>query len=294
MAKVTASGNGTFDLLKYNFGRDSFQQLALNTEYSRGFSSSSGNTDFGDFQFLGKFTYKIVDFQSVITKGTIKSFSFASDQSSLVVSVTGLKVDAKKLQKIIASKSQKDDISFFRDIFKKNDTFNGSNDNGSNDVFYGFAGNDTLSGGAANDILDGGRGNDKLFGGLGADVLKGGSGRDKFYFDAGREEFFSGTGNERITDFDGKFDSLHFLSTAFQQLSGGSTVNLTPGKVDANSFVLGPVALDGDDRFIYDSAAGMLYFDGDGSGSTFTQFLIAEIPTLAKATQLSAADMFIY
>ncbi len=58
----------------------------------------------------------------------------------------------------------------------------------------GAAGNDKLIGDAGNDTLDGGAGNDELTGGSGADVFV----------------FGLGYGTDRVRDFDGAEDALHF------------------------------------------------------------------------------------
>jgi len=58
----------------------------------------------------------------------------------------------------------------------------------------------------------------------------------------------------------------------------------------ASQFVVGTVALDVNDLFIYDNTSGALYFDQDGSAPGFTQ---VEIVGLASHPSLSASDFAI-
>jgi Ca2+-binding RTX toxin-like protein len=52
---------------------------------------------------------------------------------------------------------------------------------------------------------------------------------------------------------------------------------LVAGGLAASRFATGTAAKDADDRIIYDTGSGKLYFDGDGSGSG-AQILFALLP----------------
>jgi serralysin len=126
------------------------------------------------------------------------------------------------------------------------------------EAFYGLAGNDTLMSGAGDDILDGGAGNDTLIGGLGNDTLSGGTGKDVFVFN-------SATANnvDTILDFVKGTDKIQLSKSIFANL--GATGNLTE-----NAFWSAAGAVkgnDANDRVVYNTTTGALYYDADGSES---------------------------
>jgi serralysin len=58
----------------------------------------------------------------------------------------------------------------------------------------------------------------------------------------------------------------------------------------ANSaFVIGTAAQDADDRFIYDSATGNLYYDADGNGAGAAMLFA----TLSNHPTLAASDIVV-
>lgn len=132
------------------------------------------------------------------------------------------------------------------------DTLTGNS--GANILISG-AGNDSLSGGGGDDELDGGGGNDYLNGGSGSDMLTGGGGNDVFAFLNG----FGPTNVDTITDYSVANDTINILSAAV----GG----LPTGTLAANAFHIGAAAADANDRIIYNSATGDLFYDADGSGA---------------------------
>ncbi|HHP7231572.1 MAG TPA: FG-GAP-like repeat-containing protein [Xenococcaceae cyanobacterium] len=119
-----------------------------------------------------------------------------------------------------------------------------------------------LKGGGGQDTLNGGSLDDELEGQVGQDLLSGGTGSDRFlYLNLNHR-------NDTITDFVSGTDSVAISAAAF----GGE---LSLGTLAENQFVLGNVALDADDRFLYNTNNNRLLFDADGSGAT---------PTLLVAT----------
>jgi Ca2+-binding RTX toxin-like protein len=124
-----------------------------------------------------------------------------------------------------------------------------------------------LIGGAGNDYLDGGDGNDTLIGGSGADIFK-------LYYR-------TNAGIDTITDFNILEDKIYF-SDVF-----GS--GMAWGDLSSDRFVLGSAAMDSNDRFIYNSTTGALFFDYDGAGGR-DQVQFAQLST---GLSLSAANFVI-
>jgi len=156
---------------------------------------------------------------------------------------------------------------------------------GGADRLFGYAGSDTLDGGSGNDrlygglgsdTLVGGLGNDRLYGGEGQDILTGGSGRDLFVFDlspalAGNvdvlTDFAHGQGDRialSIADFSGFAQIGGIAADQFYAASGAAT------------------AQDAEDRLIYNTANGALYYDADGLGGV-DAVQIATIQSFATA-----------
>ena len=65
---------------------------------------------------------------------------------------------------------------------------------------------------------------------------------------------------------------------------------LAAGLLEADLFVAGTRAQDGNDRFIFDRASGQLWFDGDGAGGD-AQRLVA---TFEQNAQVTASDIEIF
>ena len=151
--------------------------------------------------------------------------------------------------------------------------------NGLANAITGNAGANRLEGAGGDDVLDGQGGDDTINGGSGSDFLTGGAGADAFEFTAAL-----GAANvDRITDF-GPGDVIRLGGAAGQPFAA-----LATGALADFAFRVGPAAADADDRIIYDSATGALYYDADGSGGGAA----IRFATLADAPPLSAADFVI-
>jgi serralysin len=138
----------------------------------------------------------------------------------------------------------------------------------------GNRGANRLLGLAGDDALGGGGGEDQVNGGLGRDTLTGGSGADRFVFDSRL-----GSANaDSILDFQTGDDRILLDGSVFGALG--------EGEVDSAAFHAGRAAQDGDDRIIYDQAAGNLFYDADGTGAG-VQLLFAR---LTPGTELSYSD----
>ena len=159
--------------------------------------------------------------------------------------------------------------------YSGNDTINGGNGNDlaldggiGNDVLSGGAGNDALYGDAGNDILNGDAGNDILDGGLGNDTLTGGTGADSFYL--GEKSSI-----DTFTDFSQSDGDSIILSLKYYDANGNEKAlyqlqTETDGTtLKASNFYSAAGAKkghDADDRIVYDTTSGKLYYDADGSG----------------------------
>jgi len=160
---------------------------------------------------------------------------------------------------------------------------NGTGNTLANTITGNGAGN-TLSGGSGGDTLRGLGGADVLRGSAGNDTLTGGAGADRFDLNAA----LSATTNvDRITDFNLVSDLIRLDNDVFTAFV---PVNVA---VTADAFRKGAgvaTAGDAEDRIIYNSTNGNLYYDPDGVGGTGATLFAA----LANApTTITAADFFI-
>lgn len=115
-----------------------------------------------------------------------------------------------------------------------------------------------------------------LVGRNGRDTLKGQAGADTFVFDRplGPDNY------DRIIDFNvNEVDEGDILRFKADVLHG-----MTAGPLDATMLAFGPVATDPAHRFIFDQAAGKLYWDTDGSGNLATQVLLMTFDQNATVT----------
>lgn len=144
---------------------------------------------------------------------------------------------------------------------------NGTGNNLAN-VIVGNDGSNILTGNGGGDSLSGGPGADILHGGSGNDMLTGGGGADLFCFDT----VLNAANNvDQITDFTVVDDAVQLAHGIF-----GAAGPL--GTLSADAFFAGTAAHDADDRIIYDSATGNLYYDADGNGAG-AQVLFAHLST---------------
>jgi Ca2+-binding RTX toxin-like protein len=96
-----------------------------------------------------------------------------------------------------------------------------------------------------------------LNGAGGIDRLTGGGGADSFLFDS----LLNATTNvDEILDFSAAADTIALDRTVFAGVGALGTLS-------AAAFQTGTAALDANDRIIYDSATGRIFYDADGSGN---------------------------
>jgi serralysin len=140
----------------------------------------------------------------------------------------------------------------------------------------GFAENLTLTGASAINATGNGLAN-TLTGNAAANTLTGAGGADSFVFASAL-----GGGNvDAISDFSVADDTVVLNNAVFTGLAAGTLA--------ASAFVIGSAAADADDRIIYDSATGQLYFDADGAGGA-DQVLFA---TLTAGLALTNNDFIV-
>jgi Ca2+-binding RTX toxin-like protein len=135
--------------------------------------------------------------------------------------------------------------------------------------------------GAGNDVLHGGAGNDRLHGQASKDVLWGGADRDIFVFDTKPAKSTS-TGSPTST-------SVTTRSTWRTVLQGGLRSLTKPKQMASKCFHKGAAAHDEDDRIVYDSKKGVLYYDPDGIGGVGQ----IKIATLDKQLKMTHKDFFV-
>ncbi len=143
----------------------------------------------------------------------------------------------------------------------------------------GNAGHNNLYGSNGANTLYGLDGNDQLNGALGNDTLQGGAGEDTYVFNSAL-----GPNNiDTIVGFNVVDDTILLYNSVFTGLAGDAQ------PLAASAFVIGAAAADADDRIIYNSATGALYFDADGNGAGAA----IQFATLAPGLALTNNDFLI-
>ena len=142
--------------------------------------------------------------------------------------------------------------------------------------------NDTLTGNGASQTLTGQGGADTIWGAGGTDTLWGGTGTDAFVF---RE---MGTPNaDRISDFASGTDKLHLDDAAFSAIGAMGNFAASDARFKTNS---SGTATETNDRVVFNTSTGQLYYDADGSGSGAAPQLIA---TVQAGASVAAADIMV-
>jgi serralysin len=151
--------------------------------------------------------------------------------------------------------------------------------NGAN-ILTGTAYADLILAGKGSDQVFGGAGDDTLSGGLGNDTLTGGDGADCFLFDSTA----GATNRDVIADFESGTDKILLSLKLFKALGAG-------GDLGEAQFWSGAGVVkghDADDRIVYNTNSGALYYDADGS-KPGTPVQIAVIG-VAGFPELSSSD----
>ena len=162
---------------------------------------------------------------------------------------------------------------------------NGSGGGGGGQTINGTAGNDSLVGGPGNDTINGFDGQDTIDGSAGNDTLTGGSGFDFFRFTVA-----PGSANaDLIMDF-GFFHDSEIILDAAVHANLGASGRLEDGDVRFHSAAGASAGHDADDRIVYNTSTGDLWYDADGSGSGTAQL----IARLQGAPFVTAGDFTVF
>jgi Ca2+-binding RTX toxin-like protein len=162
------------------------------------------------------------------------------------------------------------------------DLMRGRDDAAAGDILYGLGGDDRLEGRGGFDWLLGGDGADMLNGGFGYDLMTGGAGADRFVFNNGFEGGAFAGGGEVITDFEPGVDRIAFAAatSGIAAFILGNNLFIEAG---APSGLLGTTT---GPTLVYDSVAGALWYDANGSIAGGLHYLAS----LIGAPTLTAAD----
>lgn len=173
------------------------------------------------------------------------------------------------------------------------------------DVIDAGAGNDTVFGEAGRDTIDGGGGNDRLYGAADADVIAGNSGNDELFGGAGDDTLNGGAGNDLLTG--GAGNDLFVFTTygsenvdTIADFEAGDRIGLdrsqlfgtieNVGALDPAAFRYGTESQDADDRILYQSFTGKIFYDVDGAGGA-DPVLFAQV---APGTALNASSFMAF
>lgn len=129
--------------------------------------------------------------------------------------------------------------------------------------------------------LEGRGGRDRLDGGAGADTLSGGEGADMFQF----RDALGAENVDKILDFDTRDDQIQLDNAVMAALSPAGTM-LSYVMFTANAE---GVALDDNDRIIFETDTGLLSYDADGTGEGAAVVFARMTPGLA----LNWADFWV-
>jgi Ca2+-binding RTX toxin-like protein len=132
-----------------------------------------------------------------------------------------------------------------------------------------------LTGNANGNVLRGNNASNTLNGGDGRDELTGFGGQDQFLFNT---PLNAATNVDNITDFNVADDTILLNQTIFSS-------SLGLGNISAGEFVIGTAAQDANDRIIYNSNTGALFYDNDGVGGN-AQVQFAELSRGLALTNL--------
>jgi Ca2+-binding RTX toxin-like protein len=153
------------------------------------------------------------------------------------------------------------------DTFSSIENISGSNTG--NDTLAGNSAANRINGNGGNDTLFGRDGDDDLKGGLGNDTMTGGVGADQFIFDT---TLNASTNKDTITSLS-SIDRIVLDNDIFTALGTSFTTDEFRAINTGTSFA----TVDATDNIIYLKSTGQLFYDRDGSGTTYARILFADL-----------------
>jgi Ca2+-binding RTX toxin-like protein len=271
-------GLGGDDLLAGGAGFDYFE-MELGSNGSYGADSIDGGADFDTLDFDPYAQSAIV---VDLTAGTVSGGGVGGTGSANLASIEGVLGSA------------------FADRITGSAGDDGFDGKAGNDTLVGLAGDDSFEAGDGDDSIDGGEGADHVFGGDGSDAIDGGAGQDTLYGGASTDEVSDVTADTfRFTVAPGtaNFDHVGGFTSGTDKLvldgavhaNSGPSGNFAAGDARFWSSTTG-LAHDADDRVIYNTSSGELWYDADGTGSGAAQ-LIAFVLRFGRPTGVGAEDI---
>ncbi|MBD2245217.1 FG-GAP repeat protein [Nostoc sp. FACHB-888] len=186
----------------------------------------------------------------------------------------------------------KSTVTFLNDLNNNVAGFDNSNDvinaQGGNDIINGNSGDDLLRGGSGDDILIGGFGNDSLVGGRDNDILIGGVGADFFLYNSNADFSTTVVGIDAIADFNAsEGDKIVLDKTTFSAITSAAGTGLS----NQNDFQITNLARISTAKIVYDPVSGQLFYNQNGSTSSFGSGGL--FATLTGAPTLTASDFIL-
>jgi Ca2+-binding RTX toxin-like protein len=149
------------------------------------------------------------------------------------------------------------------------------------DRILGEDGDDRLMGDNGADILTGAKGNDRFDGGRNADTMTGGPGADRFYFTTDPVN-----NRDRINDFKEGIDKIILENSVFAGI-GTAGARMDESHFLSVSTLAGAPDDDVNDRIIYATTTGILYYDAAGSTAA------VEVVRILNEAPVTASDIWL-
>jgi Ca2+-binding RTX toxin-like protein len=248
--------------------------------YEGSFTTATSSKFVLETSFGSKIVFKgdFVVSGGVVTGGTVDNFNvFAGrtkvmTETGLDISATAL-IDAVEDWRGVSSQPLEDLLLAIPTKYIGSEQGDFLYGEGIGTKMVGRKGDDSLATADVDTVLKGGKGNDLLVAEAGFSWYEGGKGSDVFIF-------IDPTAPNKIKDF-GKGDLIQLNTLTFD--------GVDQGFLRKTQFTLGSSASTEDEIIIYQKGKGNLWYDPDGSASTYDPVKFAK---LEKGTELSHKDFY--